>query len=55
MNKISPEMFDALLAIMDIKVAKEAARDSSDGGMFEWAKEMELVADFKARFVEDVE
>lgn len=48
---MTQEMFDALLLIIDAKIATLAARDSSDGGLSETIHQGELILDFEQRFV----
>lgn len=50
--KMSPEMFEALLKIMDAKIAEHAARKHWDGGLGESITVSEFVDEFKEQFVE---
>lgn len=49
--KMNQEMFYALLAIMDAKIAEHAARKYWDGGLSESIAVNELVDEFKEKFV----
>lgn len=52
MDRISSDMFVALLAIMDAKIQTHTASGSWDGGEFESMREYELIDDFKDKFVQ---
>lgn len=50
--KMPPEMFEALLKIMDAKINAERARNDWDGGLHEAIQLNELEKEFKEKLVD---
>lgn len=48
---MTPEMFEALMRIMDAKIATQLARDSWDSGLHESCTEYQVIEEFKVQFV----
>lgn len=48
---MTEEMFQALIYIIDAKIATHAARDTWDAGLHETINERELIDEFREKFV----
>lgn len=48
---MTEEIFNALLVIIDAKIAEAGAKDTSDGGLIESIRVNEIVEEFRRQFL----